>query len=120
MTGKILVTDDEPDMRSTLSLLLQSEGFEVATASDGLSAVRNVEVGGIDLVLLDIRMPNMDGIETLAKIKTISQDLPVIMITGYGNVEAAVQAVKRGAFDYVSKPFDNEKLIEVVKKALNV
>ncbi len=114
----ILIIDDELDMCIALSDVLESEGFKVFHVQDGLSGVRKIEEEHPDLVLLDIRMPGMDGIETLKRIKNLNSTLPVIMITGYGNADSAAEVMKIGASDYISKPFDNQKILSAIKKLL--
>jgi len=104
--GKILVVDDEPDLVLVLSNFLSKEGFKVYTAHTGEQAIEKVKNNPIDLVLLDIAMPVMDGIETLKQIKKIKPDINVIMITGYKDAEKVVQAFRLGAYDCLFKPFD--------------
>lgn len=118
--AKILIVDDEIDMCWALSNILEAEGYSTINAQDGNTAFKKIETENPDLVLLDIRLPGMDGIEILRKIKMMNSELPVIMITGYGNVNTAIESVKIGACDYVSKPFDNEKIVAIVKKYLKV
>jgi len=103
-----------------LSDVLEDKGYVVTTAEDGETALEIIKKDSPDLVLLDMRLPGMDGIQVLEKINEIKPHLQVIMVTGYGNTDSAVEAMKLGAFDYVSKPFDNEHLVEVVEKAFTV
>ncbi len=114
----ILIVDDEPNYLVILSELLRDEGFEVFTApngSNGLELVREVD---LDMVITDMQMPNMDGLEFLAAIKKINADLPVIMITAFAQVEKAVAAMQAGAFNYLAKPFSNNELIVTINKAI--
>jgi DNA-binding NtrC family response regulator len=109
--GRILVIDDEADIRESLEDLLTLEGYEVHLAVNGTDGVRKFESMPYDLVLLDLMMPDRSGMEVLADIRERDQETPVAMITAYGSVEVAVQAIKAGATDYFSKPWDNEKLV---------
>src|SRR5215469_5000186 len=109
--GKVLVIDDEADIREGLELLLTSEGYAVELAHNGTEGLRKLDNHGYDLVLLDLMMPDKSGMEVLEEFRTRDRLTPVFMITAYGSVEAAVQAIKLGATDYFSKPWDNEKLI---------
>ena len=116
--SRILVVDDEESHRIMLRAVLQEEGYGVAEASDGPEAIRAVEQEPFDLVLLDIRMTTMDGIETLTEIRKISPFVPVLMMTAYSSVKTAVEALKAGAFEYLTKPLDVEELKILVEKAL--
>lgn len=116
---RILVVDDEPNMRKVLSTQLKRAGFEVASAEDGKEAQQVLQRGGIDLLMTDIRMPRMDGLELLAWARQEMPDVPVVVITAHGTVDTAVQAMKDGAFDFVSKPFDAGQLVRTVRKALD-
>src|SRR3989338_1823240 len=118
--AKILVVDDEHDMIWALTNVLLSENHTVVSVDSGEEALKKIEQTPLELVLLDFRLPGMDGIQVLEKIKLKKPELPVIMVTGYGGIEEAVQAIKLGATDYVSKPFDNDHLIEVINKALQI
>ncbi|MFN3480913.1 MAG: response regulator, partial [Thermodesulfovibrionales bacterium] len=104
MKPLILVVDDEEGIRETLSEILQDEGCQVITASTGEEALDIFKKELPDLVLLDIWLPGMDGIDTLREIKNIKRDVPVIMISGHGTIEIAVKATKMGAFDFLEKP----------------
>jgi two-component system nitrogen regulation response regulator NtrX len=115
----ILIVDDEPSILQSLSGLLNDEGFEVITANNGYEALKIIDTETPDLVLLDIWMPGIDGIETLKEIKKTSASLPVIIITGHGNVETAVKATKLGAFDLIEKPLNIDKVIVAINNALN-
>ncbi|NWF55522.1 MAG: sigma-54-dependent Fis family transcriptional regulator [Syntrophaceae bacterium] len=115
---RILIVDDEASHRMMLRAVLQDEGYEVAEASDGPEAVRAVEQEVFDLVLLDIRMTTMDGIETLTEIRKISPFVPVLMMTAYASVKTAVEALKAGAFEYLTKPLDLDELKILIEKAL--
>jgi DNA-binding NtrC family response regulator len=109
--GDILVVDDEADIREGLELLLSSEGYKVTLAQNGADGVEKMEAGLYDLVLLDLMMPDRSGMDVLAEVRARDRETPIFMITAYGSVEAAVGALKLGANDYFSKPWDNEKLL---------
>jgi two-component system NtrC family response regulator len=114
----ILIVDDEKNYTLILSAVLEEEGYETLTANNGLAALETIKSSDVDLVLTDMKMPLMDGIELLERIKAIDPDLPVIMMTAHGTVEKAVEAMQKGAYNYILKPFDNERLVIYVKKAI--
>ena len=116
----ILIVDDEKNYLTILSALLEDEGFEVLTAPGGHEALAIHKSSDLDLILTDMKMPKMDGIELLENIKEIDPDLPVIMMTAHGTVDKAVEAMQKGAYTYILKPFDNERLIIYVKKAISI
>ncbi len=118
MAKQILVVDDEERIRQSLTGVLKDEGYEVAQAKDGAQALKQIETDSPDLVLLDIWMPGMDGMETLEKIKAQIPNLPVIMISGHGNIELAVKGTKLGAFDFIEKPLSLEKVLLSIQHAL--
>jgi DNA-binding NtrC family response regulator len=109
--GKVLVVDDEADIRESLELLLVSEGYSVELAQNATEGLHKMDAGSYDLVLLDLMMPDKSGMEVLEDVRQRDKETPIVMITAYGSVEAAVHALKLGASDYFSKPWDNEKLI---------
>ena len=113
----ILIVDDEKNYPPILSAILKEEGFETLTAFSGKEALKILKDSDVDLVLTDMKMPFMDGIELLERIKDKDPDLPVIMMTAHGTVEKAVEAMQKGAYNYIMKPFDNERLIIYVNKA---
>lgn len=114
----ILVVDDEPNYLIVLSEILREEGFEVFTAESGNEGLPIVRDSDLDLVISDMKMPGMDGIQLLENIKKIDRQLPVILITAYAEVEKAVEAMRLGAFNYIAKPFSNEALLASVSKAI--
>ena len=113
----ILIVDDEKNYPPILSAILKEEGFDTLTAFSGKEALEILKDSDVDLVLTDMKMPFMDGIELLERIKDTDSDLPVIMMTAHGTVEKAVEAMQKGAYNYIMKPFDNERLIIYVNKA---
>ena len=115
---RILVVDDDKDLRFNLSNILKDEGYDVLAVEDGREALKAVQNNSPNLALLDIRLPSMNGMEILEKLKRIDKDLIIIMLTAYAEVKDAVKAMKLGAFDYVTKPFDNEELILIIKNSL--
>lgn len=119
MFPTILIVDDEPSILQSLSGILTDEGFEVALASNGYEALQYIENEAPDLVLLDVWMPGIDGIETLQEIRKKNTPTQVVMITGHGTIETAVQATKSGAFDFIEKPLSIEKVIVAINNALN-
>jgi len=119
MFPSILIGDDEPAILHSLSGLLIDEGFEIITANNGYEVLKIIDSDAPDLVLLDIWMPGIDGIETLKEIRKNISILPVIVITGHGNVETAVKATKLGAFDFIEKPLNIDKVIVSINNALN-
>ena len=114
----ILIVDDEKNYPLILSAVLEEEGFETLTANSGHEALEILKTADVDLVLTDMKMPVMDGIELLEHIKAEDPDLPVIMMTAYGTVDKAVEAMQKGAYSYILKPFDNERLVLYVDKAI--
>jgi two-component system response regulator PilR (NtrC family) len=116
--GKILIVEDERSMREVLKILLEGENHEVTTASDGIEGLACIEKDIFDLVITDMKMPKSDGFEVLKKIKEISPDTIVIMITAFGTKDSAVEAMKLGAYDYIHKPFNIDEIRLIVRKAL--
>ena len=116
----ILIVDDEKNYLHVLSAVLEEEGYEVLTALSGREALEIQETSDLDLTLTDMKMPGMDGIELLEHIKAKDPDLPVIMMTAHGTIDKAVEAMQKGAYSYILKPFDNERLIIYVKKAVTM
>lgn len=114
----ILIVDDEKEILETLSGILEDEGYEVITASSGEQAIVPVREFSPEVILLDIWMPGMDGIETLKTIKDINKESSVIMISGHANIDTAVQATKLGAYDFLEKPLSLEKVLIIIKRAL--
>ncbi|MGI9570296.1 MAG: sigma-54-dependent transcriptional regulator, partial [Desulfobulbia bacterium] len=116
----ILIIDDEPNYLIVLSELLRDEGYEVFTAENGAKGVEAIQNTDLDLVITDMQMPEMDGMQLLDHVKKENPDLPVIVITAYAEVEKAVAAMQAGAFNYLAKPFSNEELLVNIKKAVQV
>ena len=119
MFPSLLIVDDEPSILQSLGGLLSDEGFAVTTAVNGYEALKIIEAESPDLVLLDIWMPGIDGIETLQEIKKENQNIQVIIITGHGTIETAVKATKLGAYDLIEKPLSADKVIVAINNALN-
>jgi two-component system nitrogen regulation response regulator NtrX len=120
MKPRILVIDDEAAIRDSLKMILEYEDYEFAGASSGPDGVAAVKRDAPDLVLLDIKMPGMNGLETLAEIRRLDEALPVAMISGHGTITDAVQATRLGAFDFIEKPFTSERVLVTVAKGLEV
>ena len=117
--ASILIIDDEKAIRKTLSEILSYEGYKIDEAADGEEGIKKFSTTTYDVVLCDIKMPRMDGLEFLEKAKEINADVPIIVISGHGNIETAVEAVKKGAFDYISKPPDLNRLLITLRNALD-
>ena len=115
----ILIIDDERAIRKTLNEILGFEGYKIEEAADGEEGLKKFQAATFDVVLCDIKMPKLDGIEFLGKALAINPDVPVIMISGHGNIENAVEAVKKGAFDYISKPPDLNRLLITIRNAID-
>ncbi len=115
---RILVVDDEPGMRDFLCYELTDAGYDVFTACDGLEAMAHFEKQPFPLIITDIMMPKMDGLQLLSRIKQIDPGVEVIMATGFGVVEHAVKAMKNGAFDFIQKPYTIQEMMGAVDKAL--
>ena len=116
---KILIIDDEAIVRISCEKCLLPEGYDVDSAENGIVGLRLVESNTYDLILTDLKMPDMDGIEFLAKIRETHPKTKVIMITGYSTTEHAEQAMRSGAYNYIEKPFIPETLVKAVKEALS-
>ncbi len=114
----ILVVDDEANYLTVMEALLSEAGYEVRTAASGTEALKIASHADLDLVLSDMKMPKMSGIDLLGELKRLQPDLPVIIMTAFGTVEKAVEAMKKGAFDYILKPFKNEEILMTIAKAL--
>lgn len=118
MKGRVLVIDDEAIVRVSCKRVLEPQGYEVEVTERGADALRMLQERQFDIVITDLLMPDMDGLEVLKRIKESWPEMPVIIITGYGTVSTAVQAVKLGAYDVVEKPFTPETILQVVERAL--
>ena len=114
----VLIVDDEEGIRESLSGIFEDEGYDVLTSSSGEEALRVLKEQSPDLILLDVWLPGIDGIQTLKEIKDLKPDLPVIMISGHGNIELAVKATRIGAYDFLEKPLSLERVLLVAKRAL--
>src|SRR5207302_5141772 len=115
--GVVLIIDDEEEIRESIEMLLTSEGLSTDTAADGEEGLRKIEENLYDAVLLDLMLPGKSGMEVQKDIKRVDPTLPVIIITAIGALETAVTAIKEGSFDYVTKPWNNEKLVVIVRNA---
>jgi two-component system nitrogen regulation response regulator NtrX len=118
MRESILVVDDEAGVRSSLVGILEDEGYHAEAVESGEACVQALDARRYDLLLLDVWLPGMDGVDTLARVRTLDPELPVVMISGHGSIETAVKAVRMGALDFVEKPLSLEKILVVVKNAL--
>jgi two-component system nitrogen regulation response regulator NtrX len=119
MKPTVLVVDDEPGVRTALTGVLRDEGYDVETVATGEACLDRVTRGGVDLILLDVWLPGMDGLATLARLRERQVDAHVVLISGHGNIESAVRAIKMGAFDFVEKPLSLDKTVLVVRNALH-
>lgn len=116
--AKILIVDDEMPIRRTLREILEFEQYDVDEANDGLECLSKVQKEKYDVVIMDIKMPKLDGIEALERLQILSPETPVIMVSGHGNIDTAVEAVKKGAFDYISKPPDLNRMLITIRNAM--
>ncbi len=119
MPAKILVVDDEQSIRRTLREILEFEKYKVEEAGDGLECLTKLKTSKYDVVICDIKMPKLDGMDALERIQIISPDTPVVMISGHANIDTAVEAVKKGAFDFISKPPDLNRLLITIRNAMD-
>ena len=120
MKPRILVIDDEAAIRDSLRMILEYEDYEFLGAASGPDGIASVKRDAPDLVVLDIKMPGMNGLDTLAEIRKIDEALPVAMISGHGTITDAMQATRLGAFDFIEKPFTSERVLVTVAKGLEV
>ncbi|MGA1875214.1 MAG: response regulator [bacterium] len=116
---RVLVVDDEQNSREGLSKILTKEGYQVHTAEDGEKALHEAENYNFDLIITDLRMPDMDGIEVLKRVRDKNKNIGVVIVTAYGEVNSYLTAMNLGAFEYLNKPIHLEELRRVIKKALN-
>src|SRR5512143_1943990 len=119
MKPRILVVDDEAAIRDSMRMILEYEGYEFIGAPSGQDAITAVERETPDLVFLDIKMPGMDGLEALQRMKAVNETLPVVIISGHGTVSTAVEATKAGAFDFIEKPLASERVLVTIRNALD-
>ncbi len=117
--AKILIVDDDKSIRKTLRNILQFEKYQVDEAADGFECIIKLKRGDFDIVILDIKMPKMDGMETLERIQKLKPDIPIVMISGHGTIDTAVEAVKKGAYDFVQKPPDLNRMLITLRNALD-
>ena len=119
MPEKLLIVDDEPDMLKLLSMIIKEKTpFEAVSTNNPLEALELARRGGFDLVIADLKMPGLDGIELLEAIKKADEEIPVIIMTAYGTVESAMETMRKGAFDFITKPFKKEQMLYTIDKAL--
>lgn len=114
----VLIIDDEPDMCEALSEFLTMKGYRVSIATDGKKALQIARDSKPEAVLLDIKMPGLDGVKVLGELKRINEKMPVFVITAYGDTKIAEKAFELGVSDYVSKPFEGERIVSLIEKAL--
>jgi DNA-binding NtrC family response regulator len=119
MSEKILIVDDEPDMLKLLSMILRSKTpYEITTTNNPVEALELTKQGGYDLLITDLKMPGLEGIELLDAVKKVDEDIPVIVMTAYGSVESATETLAKGGFDFITKPFRKEQILVTIDKAL--
>jgi len=119
MAEKILIVDDEPDMLKLLSMILKEKTpYEVITTNNPVEAVELAKKGDFDLVITDLKMPGLDGLQLLEEVKKKDEDIPVIIITAYGTIDAATEAIEKGGFDFITKPFKKEQILFTIEKAM--
>jgi DNA-binding NtrC family response regulator len=119
MAEKILIVDDEPDMLKLLSMILREKTpYEVTTTNNPVEAVELAKRGDFDLVITDLKMPGLDGLQLLEEVKKKDEDIPVIIITAYGTIDAATEAIEKGGFDFITKPFKKEQILFTIEKAM--
>ena len=117
--GRILVVDDEAGVRELLSVVLSRDGYEVLTSADGAAGLSAFRRGGVELVLQDLKMPGMDGLELLKALKSDDPLVPVMVLTAFATWDNAVEAMRLGAYDYLKKPFDNEQVRRAAEQAVS-
>jgi two-component system nitrogen regulation response regulator NtrX len=117
--AKVLIVDDDRSIRKTLRNILEYEKYEVEESTDGLDCLARIKQQDFDLIVLDIKMPRMDGMEALERIQALKPDIPVVMISGHGTIDTAVEAVKNGAFDFIQKPPDLNRLLITLRNAMD-
>ena len=117
--AKVLIVDDERSIRKTLRDILEFEKYTVDEAVDGLECVVKIKQNKYDVIVLDIKMPKMDGMDALERIQELASDTPVVMISGHATTDTAVEAVKKGAFDFISKPPDLNRLLITLRNAMD-
>lgn len=117
--ARILVVDDEQSIRNTLRDILEFESYIVDDASDGMDCLAKVKQNSYDVIIMDVKMPKLDGMEALEKIQSINPDIPIVIISGHGNIDTAVEAVKKGAFDFIQKPMDLNRLLITIRNAMD-
>lgn len=115
---KILIIDDEPQLVESLAVRLKASGYEVFPAPDGVSGINKFKEVSPDLVILDIMMPGLSGLDVLKELKQISPKCPVIMLTAYGTPQSAIESLRLGAYDHLAKPFNTQTLLEMIRKAI--
>ena len=119
MAEKILIVDDEPDMLKLLSMTIQRKApYQVTTTNNPVEALELVKGGGFDLIISDLKMPGLDGIELLDAVKRLDPDIPVILMTAYGTIESASEAMEKGGFDFITKPFRIEQILFTIDRAM--
>jgi len=117
MSEKILIVDDEPDMLKLLSMILREKTpYEVTTTNNPVEAVELAKRGDFDLVITDLKMPGLDGLQLLEEVKKKDEDIPVIIITAYGTIDAATEAIEKGGFDFITKPFKKSRYFLQLKR----
>ncbi|TKG91165.1 sigma-54-dependent Fis family transcriptional regulator [Puteibacter caeruleilacunae] len=117
--SKVLVVDDQRSIRNTLKDILEYESYQVDLSENGFDAFEKVKENDYEIILCDIKMPEMDGIELLQKIVEIKPDVPVVMISGHGNIDTAVEAIKKGAYDFIEKPLDLNRILITIRNAMD-
>ncbi len=119
MPEKILIVDDEPDMLKLLSMIIRDKTpYEITTTNNPVEAVELVRKGSFDIVITDLKMPGLDGLQLLDEVKKRDEDVPVIIITAYGTIDAATEAIQKGGFDFITKPFKKEQILFTIEKAV--
>lgn len=118
--GKIIIIDDEEKIRDILTMILRDDGYDIVTAKDGIEGMKEAKSFSPEIAIVDLQMPRMDGIETCARLKEILPEIVTIILTAHGSIPSAVQAIKQGVYDYISKPYDNDRMLTIVKNAIDV